>query len=119
MKTRRNGLLIMKNMLNLVGNLYPIMVMAVLIGSLGHLCASFVTILAGYGLVSIINHQDFYFIIKLILALAVLRGIFHYIEQYLNHFLAFKILAEIRHLVFKKMRSMHQGKGQAHKSDNI
>lgn len=97
-------------MLNLVGNLYPIMVMAVLIGSLGHLCASFVTILSGYGLVSIINHQDFYFIIKLILALAVLRGIFHYIEQYLNHFLAFKILSEIRHLVFKKMRSLGSAK---------
>lgn len=110
MKTRRNGFLIMKNMLNLVGNLYPIMVMAVLIGSLGHLCASFVTILAGYGLVSIITHQDFYFIIKLILALAVLRGIFHYIEQYLNHFLAFKILAQIRHLVFKKMRSLGPAK---------
>ena len=43
-------------------------------------------------------------------AIAIMRGIFHYIEQYANHYLAFKILAKIRHLVFEKMRSLAPAK---------
>ena len=111
MKTRRSGLAIMKNMIGLVGELKPVMALAIIIGSLGHLCASFVTILAGYGILS--NYQNdgkTIFIIKLMLVFAILRGIFHYIEQYANHYLAFKILAKIRHLVFKKMRSLAPAK---------
>ena len=52
MKNRRSGFAIMKNMIGLVGELKPVMVLAIFIGSLGHLCASFVTILAGYGILS-------------------------------------------------------------------
>ena len=101
----------MKNMIGLVGELKPLMALAILIGSLGHLCASFVTILAGYGILSnYTNDGKTLFIIKIMLAFAVLRGIFHYIEQYANHYLAFKILAKIRHLVFEKMRSLAPAK---------
>lgn len=111
MKNRRSGFAIMKNMIGLVGELKPFMALAILIGSLGHLCASFVTILAGYGILSnYTNDGKTLFIIKIMLAFAVLRGIFHYIEQYANHFLAFKILAKIRHLVFEKMRSLAPAK---------
>ena len=111
MITRRSSLAIMKNMIGLVGELKPVMALAIIIGSLGHLCASFVTILAGYGILS--NYQNdgkTIFIIKLMLVFAILRGIFHYIEQYANHYLAFKILAKIRHLVFKKMRCLAPAK---------
>ena len=111
MKTRRTGFAIMTNMLSLVGEYKPVMALAILIGSLGHLCASFVTILAGYGILSNFqNDGKTLLIIKLMVALAILRGIFHYIEQYANHYLAFKILAKIRHLVFKKMRSLAPAK---------
>lgn len=111
MKNRRSGFAIMKNMIGLVGELKPVMVLAIFIGSLGHLCASFVTILAGYGILSnYANDGKTLFIIKIMIVLAVLRGIFHYIEQYANHYLAFKILAKIRHLVFKKMRSLAPAK---------
>ena len=111
MKNRRSGFAIMKNMIGLVGELKPLMALAILIGSLGHLCASFVTILAGYGILSnYTNDGKTLFIIKIMLAFAVLRGIFHYIEQYANHYLAFKILAKIRHLVFEKMRSLAPAK---------
>lgn len=111
MKTRRTGFAIMTNMLSLVGEYKPVMALAILIGSLGHLCASFVTILAGYGILSNFqNDGKTLLIIKLMVALAILRGIFHYIEQYANHYLAFKILAKIRQLVFKKMRSLAPAK---------
>ncbi len=111
MKNRRSGFAIMKNMIGLVGELKPVMVLVIFIGSLGHLCASFVTILAGYGILSnYANDGKTLLIIKIMIALAVFRGIFHYIEQYANHYLAFKILAKIRHLVFKKMRSLAPAK---------
>ena len=111
MKTRRSGFSIMKNMLGLVGELKIFMLIAVFIGSLGHFCASFVTILGGYGLLSLYNNDGkSLFFIKVMLVFAILRGVFHYIEQYANHYLAFKILAKIRHLVFKKMRSLAPAK---------
>ena len=111
MKNRRNGLVVMKNMIGLVGDLKIYMFIAAFIGTLGHLCASFVTIFAGYGLLANINNDGRnIFFIKLMFAIAILRGIFHYIEQYANHYLAFKILAKIRHLVFKKMRSLAPAK---------
>ena len=37
---------------------------------------------------------------------AVLRGVFHYAEQYCNHFIAFKLLAVIRHRIFAKLREL-------------
>jgi len=36
-------------------------------------------------------------IIIIMIIIAVLRGILHYAEQYFNHFIAFKLLAIIRH----------------------
>ena len=111
MKNRRSGLVVMKNMIGLVGDLKIYMFIAAFIGTLGHLCASFVTIFAGYGLLANINNDGRnIFFIKLMFAIAILRGIFHYIEQYANHYLAFKILAKIRHLVFKKMRGLAPAK---------
>ena len=111
MKNRRSGLVVMKNMIGLVGDLKIYMFIAAFIGTLGHLCASFVTIFAGYGLLANINNDGKnIFFIKLMFAIAIMRGIFHYIEQYANHYLAFKILAKIRHLVFKKMRSLAPAK---------
>ena len=40
------------------------------------------------------------------IVIAVLRGILHYVEQYCNHFIAFKLLAIIRHKVFAALRKL-------------
>ena len=67
MKNRRSGLVVMKNMIGLVGDLKIYMFIAAFIGTLGHLCASFVTIFAGYGLLANINNDGKnIFFIKLI-----------------------------------------------------
>lgn len=42
----------------------------------------------------------------LMIVLAVARGILHYAEQYCNHFIAFKLLAIIRHKVFAALRRL-------------
>ena len=48
--------------------------------------------------------------VKLIILCAFSRGILRYIEQACNHYIAFKVLAHIRHLVFEKLRELAPAK---------
>lgn len=76
------------------------MLLAVVLGALGHLCAIFIPVIGVYAVLF-----DFKYL-WIILVLGFCRGIFRYIEQYFNHLIAFKILADIRHILFKKLRSL-------------
>lgn len=50
-KNRRSGIAVMARLIGLIRPLLPVMAAAVLMGVLGYLCAIFLTILAGYGLI--------------------------------------------------------------------
>ena len=79
---------------------------------MGYLCAIFLTILAGQvivhglltgvaGMTVPVEKMWLVFtpvktIITVMIVIAVLRGILHYVEQYCNHFIAFKLLAITR-----------------------
>ena len=124
--SRRSGIRIMGQLIGLVKPLLPVMLLAVLLGTIGYLCAIFLTILAGYGLMHIllepvagtagaslafsgagtflkIEPQTLF---AALIVMAVMRGILHYGEQYCNHFIAFKLLAIIRHKVFAALRKL-------------
>ena len=51
--------------------------------------------------------------------IAVLRGILHYAEQYCNHFIAFKLLAIIRHKVFAALRKLCPAKLEGRDKGNL
>ena len=51
--------------------------------------------------------------------IAVLRGILHYAEQYCNHFIAFKLLAIIRHKVFAALRRLCPAKLEGRDKGNL
>lgn len=51
--------------------------------------------------------------------LAVMRGILHYAEQYCNHFIAFKLLAIIRHKVFAALRKLCPAKLEGREKGNL
>lgn len=51
--------------------------------------------------------------------IAVLRGILHYVEQYCNHFIAFKLLAIIRHKVFAVLRKLCPAKLEGRDKGNL
>lgn len=53
------------------------------------------------------------------LIIAVLRGILHYAEQYCNHFIAFKLLAIIRHKVFAALRKLCPAKLEGRDKGNL
>ena len=53
------------------------------------------------------------------ICVAVFRGVFHYIEQYCNHFIAFKLLAVIRHKVFAALRKLCPAKLEGRDKGNL
>ena len=103
MKKRRSAISIMGSLIGLVKPLLHIMLAAIILGTAGYLCAIFLTILAGQVIVHGViagGAGSIKTIITVMIIIAVLRGILHYAEQYCNHFIAFKLLAIIRHKVF-------------------
>ena len=54
-----------------------------------------------------------------LIVMAVMRGILHYGEQYCNHFIAFKLLAIIRHKVFAALRKLCPAKLEGRDKGNL
>ena len=91
-------------LLSMFKNLYLNMFFAVTVGVLGFLCAIFLPTMIIY---YIFNSNLFFDNILLVLiTLGLFRGIFRYIEQYNNHYIAFKILAIFRNRIFNKLRKL-------------
>lgn len=129
-RKRRKGIVIMGRLIGLVRPLLPFMCLAVLMGVLGYLCAIFLTIFAGYGILhgligipgtdaeAVLPGTPAALAVVLV-TLAVLRGILHYGEQYCNHFIAFKLLAILRHKVFVALRDLCPAKLEGRDKGNL
>ena len=120
-KKRRSALSIMGSLIKLVTPLLHVMIFAVVLGTAGYLCAIFLTILAGHTLLA---GLDIYMIspktiMIAMVILAVLRGVLHYAEQYCNHYIAFKLLAIIRHKVFVALRKLCPAKLECKDKGNL
>ena len=132
---RRSAIRIMGSLIGLVKPLIHIMMAAIILGTLGYLCAIFLTILAGqvivHGLLTgvagmMVPVDNMWLvstpvktIITVMIIIAVLRGILHYMEQYCNHFIAFKLLAIIRHKVFAALRKLCPAKLEGRDKGNL
>ena len=132
---RRSAIQIMGSLIGLVKPLLHIMLAAIILGTLGYLCAIFLTILAGQvivhglltgvaGMTVPVEKMWLVFtpvktIITIMIVIAVLRGILHYVEQYCNHFIAFKLLAIIRHKVFASLRKLCPAKLEGRDKGNL
>ena len=132
---RRSAIQIMGSLIGLVKPLLHIMLAAIILGTLGYLCAIFLTILAGqvivHGLLTgvagmTVPVDNMWLvltpvktIITVMIVIAVLRGILHYMEQYCNHFIAFKLLAIIRHKVFAALRKLCPAKLEGRDKGNL
>ena len=111
--TRRGGLQVMARLVGLVRPLAGFMAFAILMGLAGHLCASAITVLAGYGLLGVLGDAaglPLGAVIAVMAACAVARGLLRYGEQACNHFIAFKLLALIRDRVFRALRRLAPAK---------
>lgn len=103
----------MKGLIGMIKPLLGIMFLAILMGCIGNLAASFITILGGVGIFSILGiygNVEVTYIFWFLVILAALRGVFRYAEQACNHYIAFKLLARIRHKVFGVLRRLAPAK---------
>lgn len=135
---RRSAGKIMLQLIGLIRPLLHIMLLAIILGTAGYLCAIFLTILAGQtilcgladgglGMTLPVSLSGNLFlgglsvkgIFILMAVIAVLRGVLHYAEQYCNHFIAFKLLAIIRHKVFAALRKLCPAKLEGRDKGNL
>lgn len=106
---KRSNLEIMAKLIGMVHPLLGYMLLAITLGLIGHLLASFITIFAGYAALKVwgfpIAHSfAFFFVCMVVFAIA--RGFARYTEQSCNHYIAFKLLALIRAKAFAALRRL-------------
>ena len=118
---RRSDIAIMRSLIVLVKPLTGVMLTGIILGVVGFLCAIFLTIIGGIGVIkglsifggdvlfggtSIDELMTWSQMFAILVILAIARGVLHYGEQYCNHYIAFRILAIIRHKVFECLRKL-------------
>ena len=116
---RRPALVVMAKLIVLVKPLLPVMLLAIVLGVAGFLCAIFLTVFASMNLVCLAQKTPVILPFSLLIILAVARGLLHYGEQYCNHFIAFKLLAIIRHKVFAALRRLCPAKLEGRDKGNL
>ncbi len=119
---RRSGFVVMMRLIGLVKPLTGYMILAILMGLVGHLCATFITVFGGYGLLHLLEIEVPFSLMTIFISVvifAVLRGILRYAEQACNHFIAFKLLALIRDKVFQAMRKLCPAKLEGKDKGNL
>ena len=119
---RRSGASIMASLILLLGSLAYIMVLAVINGSLGFICAMGVPLCGAVGIAKAIGEPialSYNAIIALAVGCGVLRGLLRYLEQYGNHYIAFRLLAVLRDKIFAALRTLCPAKLEGKQKGSI
>lgn len=110
---RRSSFKVMMKLIVLVKPLSGIMLLAILMGLLGHLAASLITIFSGYAVLNVLGFDSGMTMTVVFISIsvfAIVRGLLRYAEQASNHYIAFKLLALIRDKVFSSLRCLAPAK---------
>lgn len=119
---RRSGFTVMARLIGLVKPLTGYMILAITMGLIGHLCASFITIFGGYAVLNVLSFETPLSLTAMFFSVAVfalLRAVLRYGEQGCNHFIAFKLLALIRDKVFQALRRLCPAKLEGKDKGNL
>lgn len=105
MKKKMSSFALVKGMLSLIGPYVWLIVLAVLVGTLGYFAAMGITFFSGLAIFDFINNgfaisNNLVLYITLVLVCGFSRGLLRYAEQYLNHYMAFTLLAVVRDKIF-------------------
>lgn len=120
--TRRSGAKIMSSLILLLDSLAYIVVLAVINGGFGFVCAMGVTVFGAVGIAKTLGaviSLSYGWVIGLTVACGVLRGILRYFEQYSNHYIAFKLLAVLRDKIFGALRILCPAKLESKQKGSI
>ena len=106
---RRSGIKIMTNLILLMKGFISVLVLAITTGVLGFLSGTGILLFGTmaiakcFGCFEGITTTTLFVII---IGCGVARGLLRYLEQYSNHYIAFKILAVFRDKIFAKLRTL-------------
>lgn len=106
---KRSNFGVMLRLVGLVKPLIGFMILAVLMGCVGFLCAEFITIFGGYAILNVLGLDTTFSLTAIfgsVVVFAIARGLLRYGEQSCNHYIAFKLLALIRDKVFQALRRL-------------
>lgn len=121
-KLRRSGAKIMMSLILLLGSLAYIMILAVINGSIGFICAMGVTLFGAVAIAKALGEvisMSYALLISLAIGCGVLRGILRYFEQYSNHYIAFRLLATLRDKIFGALRVLCPAKLESKQKGSI
>ena len=119
---KRSGFKVMTRLVGLVKPLTGYMILAIIMGLIGHLCAAFITVFGGYAVLHVLHPEwsmSLGTIFVAVLIFALVRGFLRYAEQACNHFIAFKLLALIRDKVFGALRRLCPAKLEGKDKGNL
>lgn len=117
-----NNFSLMLRMSKLVYPLAGYMLLAIILGVLGFLCAIFIPFFSSILIANIAFDTPNFPVVALfmwMIVFAILRGVLHYGEQACNHYIAFKLLAIIRDKVFATLRRLCPAKLDGKDSGNL
>lgn len=106
---KRSGFKVMTGLIGMVKPLMGYMLLAILLGLAGHLCAAFITIFGGIAVLDVIGIETAFSARTIFISIgifAVARAAARYGEQTCNHYIAFKLLAVIRDRIFRTLRKL-------------
>ncbi len=112
----------MSRLIGLVKPLTGYMTLAVFMGLVGHLCATFITVFGGYAVLNLLGIDvplSLTAVFVCLVIFALLRGVLRYAEQACNHFIAFKLLALLRDKVFAALRVLSPAKLEGKDKGNL
>ncbi len=119
---KRSGFQVMLRLIGLVKPLAGYMVLAIVMGLIGHLCATFITVFGAYAAGEVIGLSSPFSLTLIFVSVcifALVRVFFRYAEQSCNHFIAFKLLALIREKVFRALRKLCPAKLEGKDKGNL
>ena len=100
--------------------LMGIMLIAIILGSFGFLCAIFVSIKGAESIFKTgVNITNYFSYKHFLIMVSIGTGILRYGEQFCNHYIAFRLLALIRHKIFRKLRTLCPAKLENKEKGNL
>ncbi|EAC2498091.1 ABC transporter ATP-binding protein [Listeria monocytogenes] len=97
------------------------MILAILLGIISNLSVILISLIGAYGILAVILTQPLnpYKWLFVMVGCGVLRGVSRYLEQYLNHDIAFRLLAIIRERIFSTLRKLGPARLSGKKSGDL
>ncbi|HAK1570386.1 TPA: ABC transporter ATP-binding protein [Listeria monocytogenes] len=97
------------------------MLLAILLGIISNLSVILISLIGAYGILAVILAQPLnpYKWLFVMVGCGVLRGVARYLEQYLNHDIAFRLLAIIRARIFSTLRKLGPARLSGKKSGDL